>query len=72
MKKYGSAVVLKAGGALLKNTTEIDKMALVIEKYKKLYDAIFFICSAMGDETDLLLKLIKNINSRFVFKCFKH
>lgn len=60
----GSAVVIKAGGMLLETEEKIVKMVEVIRDYHSKYDAVFFICSAMGKTTDLLLERIAKRKKR--------
>ena len=56
------AVILKFGGASLRDLSQFQKVADIIERKKKYYDQVVVVVSAMGTMTDELLGLAKEIS----------
>jgi aspartate kinase len=56
------AVILKFGGASLRDLEQFQKVADIIERKKKYYDQVVVVVSAMGTMTDELLGLAKQIS----------
>ena len=64
--KQNRLVVQKYGGTSLASIKKIKDVALRISKYKKNGDNVVVVVSAMGDTTERLISLAKQVNTNFL------